>query len=73
MPGPDEQYEQLRDGLIAESDAMRTIAAAVGRLGSQIEALMDSLPPETREALLRAAAQEAGDAPAPPVTPDTDH
>lgn len=59
MSDPNEAYEALRNGLIAESDAMRTIAAAVGRLGSQIEALMESLPPETREALLRQAAEEA--------------
>jgi hypothetical protein len=58
MPGPSDEYEALKNGLIAESDAMRTIAAAVGRLGSQIEALLDSLPPETREALLQAAAAE---------------
>lgn len=77
MPEPEEQYEALRDGLIAESDAMRTIAAAVGRLGSQIEALLETLPPETREALLRAAAEQAGamegPAASPPVTTDTDH
>lgn len=60
MPEPEDQpYETLRDGLIAEADAMRTIAAAVGRLGGQIEALLGTLPPETREALLRAAAEEA--------------
>lgn len=57
MPDPHD-YDALRDGLIAESDAMRTIAAAVGRLGSQIEALLDSLPPETREALLKQAGEE---------------
>lgn len=58
MPEPTD-YNALRDGLTAEADAMRTIAAAVGRLGSQIEDLMASLPPETREALMRAAVQEA--------------
>ncbi len=61
MPGPDEQYEALRNGLIAESDAMRTIAAAVGRLGTQIEALLDTLPPEAREALLRQASEAAAE------------